>query len=109
MRHRDRVQRAFELLQPKCKKAIETRKSRAKIVVLPDIGLQQRRMIGKAIENMCGRQPITLKLSPEVIGDHSRCSFRTTISLRELGFLWQVQKVNNMCIINALAASGRDC
>ena len=45
VRHGDRVQRAFELFQPKVQKLIQLRKAGAEIVILPDIGLQQPRMI----------------------------------------------------------------
>src|ERR1700745_1388756 len=42
MRDRDRVQRSLERLQPEGEKPVEHRKSRTEVVVLPDIGLQQR-------------------------------------------------------------------
>ena len=41
MRHGDRVQRAFQSLQPEIKELVERRKCRAQIVPLPDIALQQ--------------------------------------------------------------------
>ena len=39
MRHGDRMQRAFELFQPKVQKLIQVRKTGAEIVILPDVGL----------------------------------------------------------------------
>jgi hypothetical protein len=39
MRHGDRVQRAFELFQPKVQELIQVREHRAEIVILPDVGL----------------------------------------------------------------------
>jgi hypothetical protein len=40
MRHGDRVQRAFQGLQPEIEELVERRKCRAEIVILPDIALQ---------------------------------------------------------------------
>jgi hypothetical protein len=40
MRHGDRVQRAFQGLQPEIEEFVERRKYRAEIVILPDIALQ---------------------------------------------------------------------
>src|SRR4051794_7868391 len=47
MRDRDRVQRTFQGLEPKAEKLVQDRKLRTEIVVLPDVGLQQSRMIGQ--------------------------------------------------------------
>ena len=56
MRHDDRVQWAFELFQPKVQKLVQVRKTGAEIVILPDIGLEQPRMIRPPIEHIGGGQ-----------------------------------------------------
>src|SRR4051794_13694146 len=71
MRHRDRVQRSLEFVQPESEEFVEHRKLRAKIVVLPDIGLQQRGVIRQAVENVSCRQPVALDLTPEIVRDHN--------------------------------------
>src|ERR1700704_4854117 len=60
MRDRDRVQRPLELLQPEGEEAVEDREFGTQIVVLPQIGLQQRRMIGHPVENMSRGEPVAL-------------------------------------------------
>jgi hypothetical protein len=54
------MQRAFERLEPEGEKTVERRKARAEVVVLPDVGLQQGRMIRQAIEDLCGRQTVAV-------------------------------------------------
>src|SRR5215831_3673145 len=68
MGDRDRMQRSLERLQPEGQKAVEHWKSRAEVVVLPDIGLQQGRMIGKPIEDLRRGQTIAFELAAEVPG-----------------------------------------
>lgn len=69
MRHRDRVERAVELLLPECQEILQRRKFRKHVVVLPDIGLEQRRMIRHPIENLCRRQSVSQHLLPEIVGN----------------------------------------
>ena len=52
MRHGDRVQRAFQGLQPEIQKFVERRKYRTEIVILPDITLQQPGVIRPPVERM---------------------------------------------------------
>src|SRR5262249_10799908 len=52
MRHSDRVQRAFQGLQPEIEEFVEHRKCRAEIVILPDIALQQPGVIRPPVENV---------------------------------------------------------
>src|SRR5712691_12489915 len=52
MRDRDGVQRALEGLEPERQKAVERWKFRAEVVVLPNVGLQQGRMVRKPIEDL---------------------------------------------------------
>jgi hypothetical protein len=66
MRHRHRVQRPLELLQPEIEEFVELGKFRAQIVLLPDIGLQKPPMIRPAVENVGGGQPISLELAAEI-------------------------------------------
>src|SRR5215472_2115002 len=52
MRHGDRVQRAFQGLQPEIEEFVECRKCRAEIVILPDIALEEPGMIRPPVENI---------------------------------------------------------
>src|SRR5260370_10258112 len=65
-----RVQRSLELFEPERQKPIEHRKPRTQVVVLPDIRLQERRMIGQSIENLRGREAVALELAAEVSGGY---------------------------------------
>src|SRR5690606_31596591 len=56
-----RVQRAIQLLLPKLQKALHLREVGRKIVVLPDVALQEGGMIGHAIEDLGGRQAVALQ------------------------------------------------
>ena len=67
----DRVKRPFKSLQPKIEEFVQRRKRRAEIVILPDIGLQQLRMIRPAIENVGGGQSVALELLAKVLRNHS--------------------------------------
>jgi hypothetical protein len=60
MRHGDRVQRAFQSLQPEIKELVERRKCRAEIVILPDIALQQPGVVRPPVENVGCGQPVAL-------------------------------------------------
>src|SRR5689334_641782 len=71
MRDRDRVQGTLELLQPEAEKAVEDRELGAQIVVLPHIGLQQRRVIGHPVENVGRSQAIALELPSKVTCRHA--------------------------------------
>src|SRR5262249_55153717 len=70
MRHGDRVQRAFQSLQPEIEEFVERRKYRAEIVILPDIALQQPGVIRPPVENVGCGQPIAFKLPPKVLRHH---------------------------------------
>jgi hypothetical protein len=67
MTDHDRMQNPFQLAFPKFQKLRQFWKMRVKIVVLPDIALQERRVVGHSIENVSGRQPETLHLAAEVV------------------------------------------
>src|SRR5215471_21850349 len=70
MRHGDRVQRAFQGLEPEIEEFVEHRKCRAEIVILPDIALQQPGVIRPPVENVGCGQPIAFKLPPKVLRHH---------------------------------------
>src|SRR6516164_8830388 len=70
MRHGDRVQRAFQGLQPEIEEFVERRKYRAEIVVLPNIALQQPGVIRPPVQNVSCGQPIAFKLPPKVLRHH---------------------------------------
>src|ERR1700710_2482103 len=65
----DREQGSLELLPPESEAILQRRKIRKQIVILPDVGLQQRGMIRHAIKNLRRRQPITQHLFPEIVGN----------------------------------------
>src|SRR5690348_12499917 len=67
MRYGDRVQRPFKGLQPEIEKLVERRKRRAEIVILPDIGLQQPRMVGPPVEDVSRGQPVALELLAKIL------------------------------------------
>src|SRR5215471_5439755 len=70
MRHGDRVQRAFQGLQPETKELVERRKYRAEIVILPDIALQQPGVIRPPVKNVGCGQSIAVKPPPKVLRHH---------------------------------------
>src|SRR6478609_968842 len=70
MRHRHRVQRPLQLFQPEGQKLVECRKLRAEIVILPDVGLQQARMIGHAVEYLRRSETVACKLALEIHRSH---------------------------------------
>src|SRR5258708_9165498 len=79
-----RVQRSLELFEPERQKPIEHRKPRTEVVVLPDIRLQERRMIGQSIENLRGREAVALDLAAEVCGGYFFGCFFVCQSLKRL-------------------------
>jgi hypothetical protein len=60
------VERSVELSLPEGEELLEGRESRKEVVILPDIFLDQGAVIRDAIENLRGRETITLKLSGEI-------------------------------------------
>jgi hypothetical protein len=65
-RHRHRVQLAFDVAAPEIEEAVQHRKIRCEIHVLPDEALQDARVIGKVIKNFCRGQAIVAKLQMQV-------------------------------------------
>src|SRR5262245_7489853 len=113
-----RVQWPLELFEPKRQKPVQHRKPRTQIVVLPDIRLQERRMVGEPIENLCGGEAVALKLAAEIsganfFGCHSLschgCPPTRTSSLAGHLPYKQAQKLKNVPKIKALAAIGNNC
>src|SRR6185312_981936 len=72
MRHDHRVEGAIEFFLPKGEEILECREFRKQIVILPDIGLQQRGMIRHPIEDLCRGQPVPQDLLPKIIGNHAK-------------------------------------
>ena len=52
-------QLALELRRPEVEEALEFGKARVKVVVLPDVGLQQRRVVRQAVEDLGRRQAVS--------------------------------------------------
>src|SRR5271165_4180408 len=71
MANRDRVQAPVQLGLPELQEALQLGEIRTEIVVLPDIGLQQPRMVGSPVKDFGGCQAVSLHLSFEIVGDHS--------------------------------------
>jgi uncharacterized integral membrane protein (TIGR00698 family) len=67
VRHRHRMQRTFELLQPKIEEFVQLGKHRAEVVILPDVGLKQPGMIWPTIEDIGGGQSIAFELPAKVL------------------------------------------
>src|SRR5215469_9253366 len=67
VRDAHRVQRPFEFLLPKAQETMQLGKLGEKIIVLPDVGLQQPAMIGTPIQYVRGRQAITTDLFTEIL------------------------------------------
>ena len=108
MRHRHRVQWSFKGLQPEVEEFVERRKCRAEIVVLPDIGLKEPRMIWPPVEDISGRQSIALELLAKVLRHHRALhpaigNVQVTRSSR------QAFKMRNLFIFKALAAPKLAC
>ena len=65
MRDPHAIERAVEIGRPEIEEVDELGKARRKIVVLPDIALQQPLMVWKAVEDLGGRQRKALDLAKE--------------------------------------------
>src|SRR5271165_1784986 len=60
------IQWPFELFLPECQELDQNRKFWRDIIVLPDIGLQQARMIWKMIKNLRRCKPVSGKLLDKI-------------------------------------------
>src|SRR4051812_17852772 len=69
MRDLDRKKRPLQRSLPERQELEQFREFRTQIVILPDVGLQQRWMVRHAIQNLRRRQPVTQHLFPEVLGN----------------------------------------
>src|SRR4051812_47290880 len=67
----DGMERSSQFPLPEFQKIDEHREARSKIVVLPDISLQEHRMIRHPVEYLGRRQPVTLHLADEILGCHA--------------------------------------
>jgi hypothetical protein len=103
------MKRAFELLLPEVQEPAQLREAGMEVIVLPYIGLQEPRMIRPPVQNSGCRKSIPLELTPEVLATHVVLHHGWTTDLTFLAFPMQAQNVNNMCIINALAAFAKLC
>src|SRR5215470_13576193 len=82
MRHGDREQRSLELFLPESEEILQRREFRKQIVILPDVSLQQRRVIRHPIENLRRRQTVTQHLFPEVFGNNPNPRDHANLHLR---------------------------
>src|ERR1700730_10840034 len=108
MRHRHRVQRALELLQPEIEELVELGKGRAEVVILPDISLQQPGVIGPPVEDVGRRQSVAFKLAAKLlrtpilrIHDALQSQHR---NVSRLAPSLQASKLNKLFTFKALAA-----
>ena len=73
---------ALRASHPERQEALQLGKFREQVVVLPDVGLQQPRVVGPAVEDLRGRQPVTAQ---SVAGSPSRrflCCHRPNLRIR---------------------------
>src|SRR5689334_11181710 len=133
MRDADGIERALELVLPELQEILERGKFRKQIVVLPDVGLQQRRVIRHPVENLCRGQPVSQRQFPKVLGNPNprnhanllcRSASATVATCRShpgekmrshdgnvthATNSSQAQMVNELLKIRALAAAYRTC
>ena len=57
----DRMQLAFDIVRPEMQEFGKDGIARGEVVFLPDIGLQEFRVIGKVIKDFCCRQAVILE------------------------------------------------
>lgn len=68
------MDRAFELGRPEGEEFRQHRIFRGDVVILPDIGLEEPRMVGKMVKDLCCGEAIAFELPLEgMIGPHN-CS-----------------------------------
>jgi hypothetical protein len=105
-----RMQRAVQFLPPKVEKPLQFREYRAEIVLLPHVRLKQPGVIGPPIENVCGGEPVSGKLTPEVTTGHfGPPGISKTQIFRHTTVPLQAQRVNKLFIIKVLAAINQLC
>src|SRR5690606_4993682 len=66
VRHRHRAERALELASPEVEEVVKRREGRGEVVGLPDIGLEERRMIRQGVEDFCCGQSVPVPLQGQV-------------------------------------------
>src|SRR5271166_3927823 len=70
------MERPLQRFEPERQKLVEHGEPRAQVIILPDEGLQQGRMIWKPIEDLSRGQTISFELSSKVLGSHDVCALR---------------------------------
>src|SRR3954447_5651189 len=71
MRDADRVERTLELAVPELQKASQGREIGSEVVFLPDIELEEVRMVRQTVVDLGRRQPIALQLQSEFSAHHA--------------------------------------
>src|SRR6478736_1607224 len=71
MGDRDRMQGTGEFALPEIEKVDEDGETGSQIVFLPDIGLQEGRVVRHTVEDLGGRQSVAFHLADEVLGYHA--------------------------------------
>ena len=74
MGHADRMQRSIQAGPPEIQKASQLRIMGVQVIALPDEALEQARVVGQVVEDVCGRQAIALQLCAEVGGRYGIAS-----------------------------------
>src|SRR5271166_2607063 len=69
------MERPLQRFEPERQKLVEHGEPRAQVIILPDEGLQQGRMIRKPIEDLSRGQTISFELASKVLGCHM-CALR---------------------------------
>ena len=84
VRDRHRMEDSFERFLPERQKSLQFREFRAEVVFLPDVGLEQPRMIRTPLQDVRGRQAVTLHLTAEVTALHLALQSAETQTLRHM-------------------------
>ena len=66
MGNRDLIKFAFQMRFPETQEFLEHREARRQIELLPDVGLQQGRVIGHVVENFRRGETVIMKLPDQV-------------------------------------------
>src|SRR3546814_762379 len=86
VRHRYRMNPAFDVLLPEAEEPAQYRIARRQIETLPDEALQQVRMIRHVIQDLRGREPVMSELHREIAHRGlRRCRYHARILGRRVG------------------------
>ena len=100
----DGMQGARQLAFPKAQKTPQRGEIGGEIIVLPDVKLEQARMVGQMIMDLGSGQAIAIHLPAEVTALHLVLQAAETQTLRHMTVPLQYEKVNKLFTVKFLAA-----